>query len=411
MKSVGNILKKNDIRTAVLVATAGEYGGVATHLNHFYTILSSLVKIKKVLLFSPDSPKFSNVKDNVDVCRFDSRYSIYSWISGLRRFPFMGNFIYEFFCALKNLRGLSCDYMIISSHDPMAFWGFSFFAAKVDYYLFVLPGSAVAASNKISAAEMNLWLLRAVVKFIDRNKEIRYFVQTEAGADLWSRVIGVSKTRMTILPNPPFIVREDYSLISDSQQDSDSLEPILNKVKNGSKLILSIGHLVEYKNPSAWVECALNSVTTCHDYVYVWVGDGPLHEKIRQKVRGHKSIFLLGRLNQSDIRILYKNSWLFFHPALEESQGIVIFDALAFGIPVILNKTEILRGLIEEKEVGFCIDCSRENVADEFSEKLKLLSDSHYWSRCAKNAIELFEGDRLHERWILRLTQEYLSVN
>ena len=406
-----NSSSESKLISSVFIASAGEYGGVATHLNHFYSILSSLVNIKRVFLFAPDSPVLSKRDISQPLSLHKNLNSGLSFNIFSRFFPVISNLLNEIIFSFVHRKELSTSRIIISSHNPYGYWGFGLFAKNIDYYIFVLPEQYGDKRNgfKISSVSkiIDMRLFKLFIWIFKKVKSMRYFVQTEAGATIWEKVIGISEKNMEILPNPPFIVYENFSLISDLQSNVNETNFIISKVLNGNRLVLSIGHLDEYKNPRVWLDCALKATAVDSNYIFVWVGDGPMYDEIQRLVKKNKNIFLLGRLNQNNIRELYENSWLFFHPALQETQGIVIFDALAFGIPVFLNRTKILGTLLNNTETGFTADLSKSTTADEFVNTIAVLKEPRVWKHYSDEARKSFGGQRLYTEWVARLTNYY----
>lgn len=105
-------------------------------------------------------------------------------------------------------------------------------------------------------------------------------------------------------------------------------------VKN---IILSIGHLEEYKNPILWIKIA-QLVTKHHPQVeFVWLGDGPLLETCLVEAASNPQIKFLGRASQAEIAAAMEKSIIYLQPSQIESFGLATLDAMSFGIPCIVS--------------------------------------------------------------------------
>lgn len=104
--------------------------------------------------------------------------------------------------------------------------------------------------------------------------------------------------------------------------------------------LLTVGRLVYQKNPLFIVEIVNELSKIRNDFVLNWVGDGPLKEKIYNKINElnlNKYINFLGV--RKDIPEIMKccNSFLF--PSISEGLGIVLIEAQASGLDCFISDT------------------------------------------------------------------------
>lgn len=392
-----------------LVAHASAYGGVATHLNQFASVLSDLADVKSLFLFTNSEIELN--RGSVLPAPTILPTLNYLWASKpvLQKFLVPLGFFRELWLAVIFRRALFSRNLVITSHDPNAFWGLVLFAGQVDYFLFVLPDSVdektSCDSSKFKGAAIRLWrfLVHRLVKYRLDRKKIRLIAPTNYAADVWALLLGIDVTAIRVIPNPPFLSRLCNGIIRDTQPNAPIVNTIVQLAQEGLKLVLSVGHLEDYKNPHKWLEIAKYAHERDSTLLFVWAGDGPLFEEVFQSASGFARIFLTGRLNQSDLKRLYKASWVFFHPAIKESQGIVVMDALTFGMPVILNESEALPGLIGDSGAGFVLDCSGSHAASEFMDILEQLRHDACYQGVSLQAKSLASSRYSHEKWLAEL--------
>lgn len=148
---------------------------------------------------------------------------------------------------------------------------------------------------------------------------------------------------------------------------------IINDKTTKDNLVLTIGHVVWYKNPELWIKVAQKVITERNDIKFIWLGEGPLLEKMREKVlklKLEKSILFKGYCDHTDH--YYMKALIYFQPSLIESHGISVVDAMAYGIPCIASNIGGLPESIIHNETGFICD---PKDTDGFAQQIIMLLD------------------------------------
>lgn len=106
---------------------------------------------------------------------------------------------------------------------------------------------------------------------------------------------------------------------------------------------------------------------------FICIGDGPKLPEIEKKIREEniQNITLTGTLSdKKELRQYYRNASVLIFPSRkgEASSPLVILEALASGLPVIVRNTGGHATIIEDGKTGFIV----ENV-DEIADKIKFL--------------------------------------
>jgi len=112
------------------------------------------------------------------------------------------------------------------------------------------------------------------------------------------------------------------------------------------------------------------------DYKLVIIGDGPEFVSLNELTLklGLKTVFFLGAVNNRDIPTYFNNSVAFVLPSLSESWGLVVNEAMAAGLPILIsNKINASNALLQEGVNGFSFEPSDiENIAEKISQFIEL---------------------------------------
>lgn len=138
------------------------------------------------------------------------------------------------------------------------------------------------------------------------------------------------------------------------------------------KILMFVGRLGEEKN----VPFLLNILFKIRnkDWKAIFVGDGPDREKFVRMVKdanmGNRILFL-GMLTPRKLRELYARAYLFLFSSFTETQGLVILEAMASGVPVLAMKAPGVSDFVHSGYTGFLA-----NSEKDFYEKLVLLLEN-----------------------------------
>ena len=106
--------------------------------------------------------------------------------------------------------------------------------------------------------------------------------------------------------------------------------------------LLTVGRLIELKNHKVLLDLCHSLKDSGLEFHLSIAGEGPLKTELTATVARlglQDSVSLLG--NVSDIVSLYRESDLYLHPSKLESFGLVILEAMAFGLPCIVNESAV----------------------------------------------------------------------
>ncbi|HIF9458967.1 TPA: glycosyltransferase [Photobacterium damselae] len=130
---------------------------------------------------------------------------------------------------------------------------------------------------------------------------------------------------------------------------------------NGSLKYLYVGRLSEEKN-------IIKLVNECLKYnrVLSIVGEGPLLNQIKDLISGSDIIKLYGYVNNNKLSTIYRDHNIFILPSISEPWGLVVDEALYYGLPCMVSKyVGCSEDLIVNTKSGIVFD-SKSDYLDSF---------------------------------------------
>lgn len=162
--------------------------------------------------------------------------------------------------------------------------------------------------------------------------------------------------------------------------------------------IVSIGRLVDFKQGPLFLIETLKNLKLNHKYEYHIYGDGPLTQKIRDKINSaglSDSVFLHGRVPYSEFDKIMQNAFLFY------GMGTSIVEACANGVPSTLEIESDTEGFtyglyhsLEGYEVGEQIDSQEKFLLSEILMSLDKITPSEYDNLCSLSKNKALKFDQ-----------------
>lgn len=126
------------------------------------------------------------------------------------------------------------------------------------------------------------------------------------------------------------------------------------------KILLFVGRMGKEKN----IEFLINAFKevlrkTKESVILFLVGDGPDLEKFRQmseNLKINQFVHFTGQVPHKEILKYYQMADLFLFSSLTETQGIVILEAIASGLPVVALKDDAFKEFVIPNKNGFLIE-------------------------------------------------------
>jgi glycosyltransferase involved in cell wall biosynthesis len=170
-------------------------------------------------------------------------------------------------------------------------------------------------------------------------------------------------------------------------------EDRLNLIKR--KIIITVAHFIEYKNPDMWLSIANNLTAKYKDLEFRWIGDGDDLIFYRNKIKYNNAIKLLGYCNHDQTKEEYESAYLYLALSKIENLSISVIDALQAGLPSVVLNTGGLPEVVDSEKCGYVV-----NTEEEAIEKIeKLLNNAELYSRMSANSIDRYNTLFSSEKW------------
>ena len=144
-------------------------------------------------------------------------------------------------------------------------------------------------------------------------------------------------------------------------------------IPDGRKLVMSVGHFMKRKGLPEYIELAKEHP----DITFLWFGHTDtvlVSAEIRHRMRhAPENLVFAGFVSPKELRTAYSFCDAFVFLSHEETEGIVVLEALACEIPTILRDIPVYEGRFENKENVYKIK-NRKQLDEALS---AVLSENH----------------------------------
>lgn len=159
--------------------------------------------------------------------------------------------------------------------------------------------------------------------------------------------------------------------------------------KEYKKRFLFIGRLSPEKN----LKQLIGIFNTLPNHILTLIGTG-IQEKELKSIANENIVFV-GQVENSCLQEYFKNSDIFILPSIAEPWGLVVEEALYFGLPVMVSQNCGASELIEDAKNGYILDVkdleSMKNIiiAIDDEKYQKLLDGVGKYSICEKDKLQI----------------------
>lgn len=161
---------------------------------------------------------------------------------------------------------------------------------------------------------------RAYLKFLYRRCDA--FVACSSKAAEHLRGMGVAEDK--IFPSPQAVF--DTRLLSRTPEQ---------RTERGKVIFLTVAYLSDRKGIDLLVEAFISLNDPAAKLIIA--GDGEIRDKLHSMAAGHQNIAFAGHVDGAEKSALYQESDVFVLPSLLETWGLVVNEAMHYGLPVIVT--------------------------------------------------------------------------
>ena len=122
-------------------------------------------------------------------------------------------------------------------------------------------------------------------------------------------------------------------------------------------------------------------------------GEGVLKKQLEEYARESGTsdrITFAGHVSQEKLAELYRSHHIFMLPSISEPVGAVVFEAMAFGMPIIVSSTVGAKDAVHEGKNGFIFESGN---ASDLQKKLELLRDSGLRKKFGEESIKIIREE------------------
>jgi len=186
---------------------------------------------------------------------------------------------------------------------------------------------------------------------------------------------------------PITVIQSGVDLDKFAKQNIESLSKITGIKKR--KILLYVGRLSKEKSVDFLLKAfQLIKIKNPRSHL-VLVGDGPDKGKLKklsQRLHIEKNVHFTGLVNHEEINKVYKHASVFVFASQTETQGIVILEALASGLPIVAVADEVFDGVLKDKINSVLVERNEEQFAKAC---LAILNNNLYREKLSKNAYKI----------------------
>lgn len=138
-----------------------------------------------------------------------------------------------------------------------------------------------------------------------------------------------------------------------------SLQPVVERRRQGSRVLVTIGSLTAQKNHAVAID-ALPSILEAHDVDVVLAGEGPEMGPLRARAEARgvgPRVHCLGYVPSASAVLDIAD--LLVQPSLTESFGIAVVEAFRARVPVVVSDVPALAELVTPEDIGWRFDPQR----------------------------------------------------
>jgi len=167
--------------------------------------------------------------------------------------------------------------------------------------------------------------------------------------------------------------------------------PIMQDSRSSSKnIILNVGRLTPRKNQIALVEAIPEVLATHISLEFIFAGpidDKVYYKKILQLIELRdlsRFVKFAGEITNKELNALYNKAIIFVFPTQAETQGMVLLEAMSYGLPIVASKISPIMNIVGRfPNSALLVDQDPASIAGAIN---KLLDDCALRLELSKNA-------------------------
>ncbi len=198
--------------------------------------------------------------------------------------------------------------------------------------------------------------------------------------------------------------------------DTELFSPknVSDKIVSGDLLIVQVGSFVKLKNYLASIIALKIVKEKIPGSKLLLVGEGPWKKRLMvtaEKLGLTKDVKFIGFVNDVMLSEIYNSCDICVHPVLEQSFGLVPFEAISSGKPVLVSSKCGAAEIFEKYAPGMIVEPSPQKVAEKILEVYRNYEDVVHEVLEMRNMIVKILSPQMYAKKILKIFQETLEEN
>ncbi|MFH7244813.1 MAG: glycosyltransferase family 4 protein [Spirulina sp.] len=231
-----------------------------------------------------------------------------------------------------------------------------------------------------------------------RNSTIRTWIRRQAGRSADSIITNSSAGKEYISEylriNSEKVFHRPYQVPANNALLRNSNLAKKNGKLSNRMIFLFVGQLIPRKGLMYLLQACqqIKSLGRGHEFILQVVGQGPQEDELKAYCMQHGlPVEWIGWVDYGAIGTCFHNANVFVFPTLEDTWGMVVLEAMAFGKPVICSKGAGASELIQDGQNGFLVESKNfheivnvmlkflecPNMVDQMGEASKLVISKH----------------------------------
>jgi len=321
----------------------------------------------------------------INLCRtYDAKLIVIPrrprWLMG-RRHRLFFNILYDIYSIVGVFIKTKPALIVVSNGTPGDYCGLFLLPCRIMYIMHTSPTSKPdRLLDYLINSSLSPWKVIMTVSDYSKESILKYWIHK-----------GEKKSYVRFVHNATNIKKMATPLRNNDQSVQS---------------ILTIGHLVEYKNPLQWVRIAEEVIqrSPAGCVKFLWLGSGPLYEECIRTIEISKTTSIRFIGFSTNPYPYLANCDIYFQPSLRESHGLAVVEAMAFGKPCIVSNCGGLPESVVDGCNGYVVDLNDETSIIE--KLLYLLGDQERLQRMGEQSMNLFYARFSIPVWTKKMKSE-----
>lgn len=212
----------------------------------------------------------------------------------------------------------------------------------------------------------------------------------------------INKDKIVVVPSGMDV--EFFNKFALIDRDKNRQEWGFNKT---DKCVVLASRLAYVKGSDIGLQIASTLYERRKDIVFVFVGDGPMEQDLKQKVQENELIDNVRFLGwRDDVLEIVACADLLLQPSRNEAVGRSLLEAQLLGTPVVASRVGGIPEIINDGCTGLLFN--REDVADAVIAIERMIDDKEYAKQMAENAKQWVKENFSAELMIEKIKELYI---